>query len=94
MDILKKVLYIALLVAEFLFGSYILFVTSVLVSWWLLVSVLPVWVALMVWQFIRLKKETDAKKKGKIKFLIALINLLPTIAALITIFIIGSMLGL
>ena len=93
MDILKKVLYIALLVAEFLFGSYILFVTSVLVSWWLLVGVTPIWVALMVWQFIRLKKE-DAKKKGKIKFLIALINLLPTIAALITIFIIGSMLGL
>ena len=93
MAILKKVLYIALLVAEFLFGSYILFVTSVLVSWWLLVGVLPVWVALMVWQFIRLKKE-DVKKKGKIKFLIALINLLPTIAALITIFIIGSMLGL
>ena len=93
MDILKKVLYIALLVAEFLFGFYILFVTSVLVSWWLLVGVLPVWVALMVWQFIRLKKE-DVKKKGKIKLLIALINLLPTIAALITIFIIGSMLGL
>ena len=92
MDILKKVLYIALLVAEFLFGFYILFVTSVLVSWWLLVGVLPVWVALMVWQFIRLKKE-DVKKKGKIKFLIALINLLPTIAALITIFIIGFMLG-
>ena len=94
MKTLKKVLYIALLVAEFLFGFYILFVTSVLVSWWLLVGVLAVWVALMVWQFIRLKKETDAKKKGKIKFLIALINLLPTIAALITIFIIGSMLGL
>ena len=92
MKTLKKVLYIALLVAEFLFGFYALFVTSVLVSWWLLVGVLPVWVALMVWQFIRLKKE-DAKKKGKIKFLIALINLLPTIAALITIFIIGSMLG-
>ena len=92
MKTLKKVLYIALLVAEFLFGSYILFVTSVLVSWWLLVGVLPVWVALMVWQFIRLKKE-DVKKKGKIKFLIALINLLPTIAALITIFIIGFMLG-
>ena len=94
MKTLKKVLYIALLVAEFLFSFYALFVTSVLVSWWLLVGVLPVWVALMVWQFIRLKKETDAKKKGKIKFLIALINLLPTIAALITIFIIGSMLGL
>lgn len=92
MKTLKKVLYIALLVAEFLFGFYILFVTSVLVSWWLLVGVLPVWVALMVWQFIRLKKE-DVKKKGKIKFLIALINLLPTIAALITIFIIGFMLG-
>ena len=93
MKTLKKVLYIALLIAEFLFGFYALFVTSVLVSWWLLVGVLPVWVALMVWQFIRLKKE-DVKKKGKIKFLIALINLLPTIAALITIFIIGSMLGL
>ena len=92
MKTLKKVLYIALLVAEFLFGFYALFVTSVLVSWWLLVGVLPVWVALMVWQFIRLKKE-DVKKKGKIKFLIALINLLPTIAALITIFIIGFMLG-
>ena len=72
----------------------ILFVTSVLVSWWLLVGVTPVWIALMVWQFIRLKKEIDAKKKGKTKFLIALINLLPTIAALTTIFIIGSMLGL
>ena len=92
MKTLKKVLYIALLVAEFLFGFYALFVTSVLVSWWLLVGVLPVWVALMVWQFIRLKKE-DVKKKGKIKLLIALINLLPTIAALITIFIIGFMLG-
>ena len=86
---MKKVLYLILLAAEFLFGAFLLVSAATLISWVFAAAVLAVWAALTVWQILALKKATEPKDKKKAKLLIALIMLLPAVASLTAVLVIG-----
>ena len=88
---MKKTLYFILLAVEFFVGVIPLAVVSNLIGGWtFMVVVSAVWAVLMVWQLIKLKTAKEDKGKRKAKALIALIMLLPAVAAFTAIFIIGK----
>ena len=88
---MKKTLYFILLAVEFFVGFYLLVLSSSLTGWLFFGGVTVVWAALMVWQLVKFKKAKEDKAKRKAKTLIALIMLLPIIAAFGGIFWIGYM---
>ena len=65
--------------------------SSSLAGWPFFAVVTAVWGALMVWQVVKLKKVKEDKAKRKAKTLMALIMLLPAVAALGGILWIGYM---
>ena len=86
---MKKSLYFILMAVEFLVGFILLVLAASLIGWPYLFIVAAVWAALMVWQFLKFKKAEDDKAKRKAKTLMALIMLLPAVAAFAAIFWIG-----
>ena len=62
---------------------------SSLIGWAYLIVVTAVWTVFVVLQLIKLKKASEVKAKRKVKTLIALIMLLPAVAAPGAIFRIG-----
>ena len=88
---MKKALYTIVLAVEFLVGFYVLAMATSLLGWAFFGTVTAVWAALMVWQIIMLKKAVEIKAKRKAKFLVALIMLLPAVAAFVGILVVGYM---
>ena len=86
---MKKALYLILLAVEFLVSFIILALASDWIGWTFFFAVTAVWAALMVWQIVKLKKSAEVKAKCKAKILMALIMLLPAIAAIAGIMWIG-----
>ena len=86
---MKKALYFILLAVEFFVGFLLLVLASSLAGWPFFAVVTDVWAALMVWQLVKLKKTNEDKAKRKAKTLIALIMLLPAVAAFGGILVIG-----
>ena len=79
---MKKILYIILLIAEFLVGFALLTLTTSVTGWIYFAIITAVWAVLMVSLLIKLKKIPPANEKHKIKISIALVMLLPTVAGL------------
>lgn len=79
---MKKILYIILLIAEFLVGFALLTLTTSVTGWIYFAIITAVWAVLMVSLLIKLKKIPPANEKRKIKISIALVMLLPTVAGL------------
>lgn len=75
---MKKVLYIILLLAELAVGALLLSAAWNSIGWISCVIAIVLWAALLVWQIVALKKNTDAAKARKIKGNIALIMLIPS----------------
>ena len=75
---MKKVLYIILLLAELAVGALLLSAAWNSIGWIPCVIAIVLWAALLVWQIVALKKNTDAAKVRKIKQNIALIMLIPS----------------
>ena len=75
---MKKALYIILLLAELVVGFLLMSLAWVNIGWIPCVITIAVWAALLVWQIVKLKKNTDAAKARKIKGNIALIMLIPS----------------
>ena len=88
---MKKTLYFILLAVEFFVGFLLLVLSASLAGWPFFAVVTAVWAALMVWQLVKLKKAKEEKAKRKAKILMALIMLLPVVAAFGGIFWIGYM---
>ena len=79
---MKTILYIFLLIAEFLVGFSLLTLATSVTGWIYFAIITAVWAVLMVSLLIKLKKIPPANDKRKIKISIALVMLLPTIAGL------------
>ena len=75
---MKKVLYIILLLAELVVGFLLMSLAWANIGWLPCVITIAVWAALLVWQIVTLKKNSDAAKARKIKRNIALIMLIPS----------------
>ena len=88
---MKKTLYFIFLAVEFFVGFLLLVLSASLAGWPFFAVVTAVWAALMVWQLVKLKKAKEEKSKRKAKILMALIMLLPVVAAFGGIFWIGYM---
>ena len=86
---MKKTLYFILLAVEFFVGFLLLVLSASLAGWPFFAVVTAVWAALMVWQLVKLKKAKEDKAKRKAKILMALIMLLPAVAAFGGILLIG-----
>lgn len=86
---MKKALYLILLAVEFLVSFIILAMAAGWIGWTFFFAVTAVWAALMVWQIVKLKKSAEVKAKRKAKILMALIMLLPAVAAVAGIMWIG-----
>lgn len=82
---MKKVLYILLLLAELVIGFLLLSAAWANIGWLPCVIAIAVWAALLVWQIVMLKKNSDAAKAWKIKRNIALIMLIPSAVYLVMI---------
>ena len=74
---MKKALYIILLLAELVVGILLLCSAWMSIGWIPCVSAVAVCIALLVWQIVRLKKNSDPVNVHKIKRNIALIMLIP-----------------
>ena len=74
---MKKALYMILLLAELVVGFLATSLAWVNIGWLPCVIALAVWAALLAWQIVTLKKNSDAAKARKIKRNIALIMLIP-----------------
>lgn len=79
---MKNVLYIFLLVVEFLVGFALLTLASGYCGWALLMSVGVVWAALMAFLLVKMVKTVDDESRRTIKSKIALVMLLPFVAAI------------
>ena len=77
---MKKALYILLLLAELVIGFLLLSAAWANIGWLPCVIAIAVWAALLVWQIVMLKKNSDAAKAWKIKRNIALIMLIPSLS--------------
>lgn len=66
-----------LLLAELVVGFLATSLACVNIGWLPCVITLAVWAALLAWQIVTLKKNSDAAKVRKIKHNIALIMLIP-----------------
>ena len=86
---MKKALYLILLAVEFFVSFIILAMAACWIGWTFFFAVTDVWAALMVWQIVKLKKSAEVKAKRKAKILMALIMLLPAVAAIAGIMWIG-----
>ena len=75
---MKKALYIILLLAELVVGFLLMSVAWDSIGWLPCVIALVIWAALLVWQVVMLKKNSDAAKARRIKWNIALIMLIPS----------------
>lgn len=75
---IKKVLYVILLLAELVLGVLLMSLVWVNIGWLPCVIAIAVWGALLAWQLGALKKNSDAVKARKIKRNIALIMLIPS----------------
>ena len=75
---MKKVLYVILLLAELAVGALLLSAAWNGIGRIPCVIAIALWAALLVWQIVKLKKNTDAAKVRKIKGNIALIMLIPS----------------
>ena len=82
---MKKVLYILLLLAELVIGFLLLSAAWANIGWLPCVIAIAVWAALLAWQIVMLKKNSDAAKAWKIKRNIALIMLIPSAVYLVMI---------
>ena len=82
---MKKALYILLLLAELVIGFLLLSAAWANIGWLPCVIAIAVWAALLVWQIVMLKKNSDAAKAWKIKRNIALIMLIPSAVYLVMI---------
>ena len=82
---MKKALYILLLLAELVIGFLLLSAAWANIGWLPCVIAIAVWAALLVWQIVMLKKNSDAAKAWKIKRNIALIMLIPSATYLVMI---------
>ena len=86
---MKKSFYFILLAVEFFVGMIPLALVSNLIGGWtFMIVVAAVWVVLMALQLVKLAKAKDEKAKRKAKVLIALVMLLPAVAAFAAIFIV------
>ena len=74
---MKKVLYMILLVAEFVLGILILNMTRVNFNLILALAVAVVWIGVVAWQAVQLKKTEDEAMIKKMKRRIAWLMLLP-----------------
>ena len=81
---MKKVLYIILLLAELVVGALLMSWAWVNIGWLPCVIIIAVWAALLAWQVVKLKKNSDAAKARKIKLNIALIMMIPSTSFIIT----------
>ena len=90
---MKKVLYIVMLVAEFLLGSLLMELAYRNTLEIATVITVVVTLAFAVWQIVELIRAKDATAKGKIKRNIALIMLIPVAAFIIMLvwFVVGLM---
>lgn len=77
---MKKALYILLLLAELVIGFLLMSLAWDGIGWIPCVIFIAIWAALLVWQILSLKKNDDAAKTWKIKRNIALIILIPSIS--------------
>ena len=75
---MKKALYLILLLAELFVGFLMVWLVWVNIGWLPCVITIAVWAALLVWQIVKLKKNSDAAEARKIKRNIALIMLIPS----------------
>ena len=75
---MKKVLYVILLLAELVVGFLLMSSAWANIGWLPCVITLVIWAALLAWQIVMLKKNSDAVKAWKIKRNIALIMLIPS----------------
>ena len=82
---MKKALYILLLLAELVIGFLLLSAAWANIGWLPCVIAIAVWAALLAWQIVMLKKNSDAAKAWKIKRNIALIMLIPSAVYLVMI---------
>ena len=78
MKIMKKALYIILLLAELFVGFLLMYTAWNSLGWIPCVINIAVWAGLLVWQIVALTKNSDAAKAWKIKRNIALIMLIPS----------------
>ena len=78
MKIMKKALYLILLLTELFVGFLMVSLVWVNIGWLPCVITLTLWAVLLVWQIVTLKKNSDAEKARKIKRNIALIMLIPS----------------
>ena len=78
MKIMKKVLYLILLLVELFVDFLMVSLVWVNIGWLPCVITLALWAVLLVWQIVTLKKNSDAEKVRKIKRNIALIMLIPS----------------
>ena len=81
---MKKVLYMILLLAELVVGALLMSWAWVNIGWLPCVIIIAVWAALLAWQVVKLKKNSDAAKARKIKLNIALIMMIPSTSFIIT----------
>ena len=84
-EIMKRVLYIILLIAELVVGALLLSAAWNSIGWLPCVIAIALWAALLVWQIVKLKNNNDAAKARKIKRNIALIMLIPSATYVVTI---------
>ena len=82
---MKKVLYVILLLAELAVGALLLSAAWNGIGRIPCVIAIALWAALLVWQIVALKKNTDEAKVHKIKRNIALIMLIPSATYVVTI---------
>ena len=78
MKIMKKALYIILLLAELFVGFLLMYTAWNSLGWIPCVITIAVWAGLLAWQIVALTKNSDATKVWKIKRNIALIMLIPS----------------
>ena len=84
---MKKVLYILLLLVELVVGFALLAVATISIRWIGFCIVTAVWAALTVWMLAKLKKADSDQDRRKVKRWLALVMLLPAVAAVIAIFV-------
>ena len=91
--IVKKALYIVMLVAEFVLGSLLMELAYRNTFEITTVITVIATLALAAWQTVKLMRTKDATAKGKIKRNIALIMLIPVAAFIIMLvwFVVGLM---
>ena len=80
---MKKALYIILLLAEFALGVSILNMTRVNFSLVHALVVAVIWIGLVAWQAVQLKKTEEEEKKAKLKRRIAWLMLLPVLVPVV-----------